>query len=75
MVIKLEDQLAVTPGGKLFAVPIPVAPVVVWYIGFKLVFTSNVGLLVAEPAEFKGSMVRFKDTRLSQLFEELTIVE
>ncbi len=28
IVIKLDDQLAVTPIGKLVALPIPVAPVV-----------------------------------------------
>ena len=45
IVITLADQEAVTPAGKLVAVPIPVAPVVDIVIdGVKAVFTVNVGL-------------------------------
>ena len=51
IVITLADQEAVTPEGKLVAVPIPVAPVVDIVIdGVKAVFTVNVGLDDAVPA-------------------------
>ena len=43
MVIVFEAQVAVTPVGKPVAVPIPVAPVVVWVIfGDKVVLIHNV---------------------------------
>ena len=53
IVITLVDQTAITPAGKLVAVPMPVAPVVVIVIdGVKAVFTVNVGLDDAVPAVF-----------------------
>ena len=50
IVITLADQEAVTPAGKLVAVPMPVAPVVAIVIFVKTVFTVNVGLDDAVPA-------------------------
>ena len=50
MVIVLDAQTAVTPAGKPVAVPIPVAPVVVWVILVKAVLILNVGLELAAPA-------------------------
>ena len=51
IVITLADQEAVTPAGKLVAVPMPVAPVVDIIIdGVKAVFTVKVGLDDAVPA-------------------------
>ena len=44
MVIVLEDHAAVTPVGKPVAVPIPVAPVVVWVIAVSAVLTHKVGV-------------------------------
>ena len=45
IVMVLEDHEAFTPAGKPVAVPIPVAPVVVWVItGLMAVLTHNVGL-------------------------------
>ena len=41
-------QEAVTPVGKPVAVPIPVAPVVVYVIGFKGVLIHNVAVLEVE---------------------------
>jgi hypothetical protein len=45
IVITLADQEAVTPAGKLVAVPIPVARVVECVIFVNTVFTANVGLV------------------------------
>ena len=42
MVMVLASQAAVTPLGKPVAVPIPVAPVVIWAIGVKIVLIHNV---------------------------------
>ena len=50
MVIVLEAHAAVTPAGKAVAVPIPVAPVVVWVMAVKAVFILKVGLELAAPA-------------------------
>ncbi len=49
MVIVLEAHAAVTPAGKAVAVPIPVAPVVVWVMAVKAVFILKVGLELAAP--------------------------
>ena len=38
-----EAQLVLTPAGNPVAVPIPVAPVVVWVIFVKVVFKHKVG--------------------------------
>ena len=48
MVIVLEAQVAVSPDGRPVAVPIPVAPVVVWVMGVITAFLHTVG--VAEAA-------------------------
>ena len=47
MVIVLVAHVAVTPVGKPVAVPIPVAPVVVYVIAVKAVLIHNVGELEA----------------------------
>ena len=47
MVIVLLAQAAVTPDGKPVAVPIPVAPVVVWVIAVSAVLLHKVGVLDA----------------------------
>ena len=49
MVIVSEAHAAVTPAGKPVAVPIPVAPVVVWVILVKAVLIHKVGLELAAP--------------------------
>ena len=49
MVIVLDAHAAVTPAGKPVAVPIPVAPVVVWVILVKAVLILKVGLELATP--------------------------
>ena len=50
MVIVFEAHAAVTPVGNPVAVPIPVAPVVVWVIAVNAVFIHKVGLALAAPA-------------------------
>jgi hypothetical protein len=57
MVIALEAQDAVTPAGSPVAVPMPVAPVVVWVIAVKAVFTHSDGVEEAVPAVFSGDTV------------------
>ena len=47
MVIVFEAHAAVTPAGKPVAVPIPVAPVVVWVMAVKAVFMLKLGLELA----------------------------
>lgn len=44
MVMVFDDQLAVTPAGRLEGVPIPVAPVVVCVIVVKAVLMHKVGV-------------------------------
>ena len=56
MVIVFEAHAAVTPAGKPVAVPIPVAPVVVWVMAVKAVFMLKLGLELAAPT------VLFADT-------------
>ena len=48
--IVFEAHAAVTPAGKPVAVPIPVAPVVVWVILVKAVLILKVGLELAAEA-------------------------
>jgi hypothetical protein len=48
-VIVFVAHAAVTPAGKPVAIPIPVAPVVVWVMLVKAVFILNVGLELATP--------------------------
>jgi hypothetical protein len=58
MVIVFEAQVAVTPVGKPVAVPIPVAPVVVWVIfGDKAVLIHKVGEYEATLAVLSGLTV------------------
>ncbi len=49
MVIVFEAHAALTPAGKAVAVPIPVAPVVVWVMAVKGVLIHKVGLELAAP--------------------------
>ena len=44
IVITFDAQVAVTPVGKLVAVPIPVASVVAWLILINAVLIHNVGV-------------------------------
>ena len=57
MVMVLPVNDAVTPDGKPVAVPIPVAPVVVWVIFVKGVLIHTVGVLEAVAAVFTGVTV------------------
>ena len=57
MVIVLVAQTAVTPIGKPVAVPIPVAPVVLWVILVNTVLIHKVGVLEATPAVLAGVTV------------------
>jgi hypothetical protein len=59
MVIVLLIHAAVTPAGKPVAVPIPVAPPVVWLMFVKGVLMQSVGVLEAAPA-----VLRFTVTEL-----------
>ena len=54
IVIVLLAQAAVTPAGKPVAVPMPVAPVVVWVMFVNAVLMHNVGLELATPAVLAG---------------------
>ena len=53
----LLAQAAVTPAGKPAAVPIPVAPEVVWLIGIKAVVTHKVGVDEAALAVFAFTVI------------------
>ena len=57
MVIVLEDHAADTPVGKPVAVPIPVAPVVVWVIAVRAVLIHKVGVEEAVPTVFAAVTV------------------
>ena len=50
MVIVLDAHAAVTPAGNPVAVPIPVAPVVVWVTSVKAVLILKVGVELAAEA-------------------------
>jgi len=54
IVIVLVAQAAVTPVGKPVAVPIPVAPVVVWVIAVSAELIHSVGVLDAALAVLAG---------------------
>ena len=56
MVIVFDAHAAVTPAGNPVAVPIPVAPVVVWVMAVKAVLIAKLGLELAAPT------VLFADT-------------
>ena len=57
MVMVLPAKAAVTPAGKPVAVPMPVAPVVVWVISVKVVLIHNVGVLDAALTVLFGATV------------------
>ena len=57
IVIVSLDHVAVTPAGKPVAVPMPVAPVVVWVMLVSAVLIHKVGLELAAPAVLCGVMV------------------
>ena len=57
IVIVLLAHAAVTPAGKPVAVPIPVAPVVVWVMLVSAVLIHKVGLELAAPAVLSGVTV------------------
>ena len=57
MVIVFDAQDAVTPAGRPVAVPIPVAPVVVWVIAVKAVLMHSVGVEEAEPTVFSFTVI------------------
>ena len=50
MVMVFDAKAAVTPAGNPVAVPMPVAPVVVWVIFVNAVLIHNVGVADATPA-------------------------
>ena len=52
IVIVLDAQAAVTPAGRPVAVPIPVAPVVIYVIAVRAVLMHNVDVEEAIPAVF-----------------------
>ena len=65
---------AVTPAGKPVAVPIPVAPVVVWVMAVKAVFILNVGLELAAEAVLLGDKV-IVELALVALSHPLTVCD
>ena len=56
IVIVFPAQAAVNPVGNPVAVPIPVAPVVVWVMFVNAVLIHNVGVEDAAPAEMDDSV-------------------
>ena len=54
IVITFADHVAVTPAGSPIAVPIPVAPVVVWVMFVKAVLMQRVGVEEARPTVLTG---------------------
>jgi hypothetical protein len=56
MVIVFEAQEAVTPGGRPVAVPMPVAPVVVWVSSVRVSLTHKVGAADAWEAVFSATV-------------------
>ena len=57
MVIVLVTHAAVTPAGNPVAVPIPVAPVVVWVIFVNAVLIHNVGVVDAVVVVFTFTVI------------------
>ncbi len=57
MVIVFDAQATVTPMGRLGAVPIPVAPVVVCVMSVRAVLMHRVGVEEAVPAVLSGVTV------------------
>ena len=57
MVITFDAHVAKTPAGSPIAVPIPVAPVVVWVIFVNAVLMQSVGVDEAAPTVLSGFTV------------------
>ena len=57
IVIVFNAHDAVTPAGRPVAVPIPVAPVVVWVMAVRGVLTHSDGVAEAVPTVFKAGTV------------------
>ena len=57
IVMVFDDQLAVTPMGKPVAVPMPVAPAVLWVMLGNTVLMHRVGVEEAVPAVLAGVTV------------------
>ena len=57
IVIVFDAQSTLRPMGKPVAVPMPVAPVVLWVMGFNAVLMHKVGLLDATPTVLLGVTV------------------
>ena len=57
IVIVFDNQEALTPDGKPLAVPIPVAPLVLWVIDGIAVLIQTVGLVDAVPTVLVGVTV------------------
>ena len=57
IVIVFDNQEALTPDGKPLAVPIPVAPLVLWVIDGIDVLIQTVGLVDAVPTVLVGVTV------------------
>ena len=57
MVMVLDANVAVTPFGKPAAVPIPVAPVVVWVISVKAILLHTTGAEDAAPAVLLNTVI------------------
>ena len=57
IVTVFEAQAAVTPAGRPVAVPMPVAPVVVWVIAVRAVLMHSVGVEEAVPTVLSGVTV------------------
>ena len=64
MVIVLVAQAAVTPAGSPVAVPIPVAPVVVWVIFVNAELMHNVGVDDAALAVLLALVINAPETAL-----------
>ena len=74
MVMVLLAQAAVTPAGKPVAVPIPVAPVVVWVILVNAALTHKVGVLDAAPAVLAGVTVAVIAVLLAEVQVPLVVL-
>ena len=66
MVMVFDAKAAVTPAGNPVAVPMPVAPVVVWVIFVNAVLIHNVGVADATPAVLLAVTVTVLEPILTQ---------
>ena len=57
IVMVFDAKAAVTPAGKPVAVPMPVAPVVVWVMSVKTVLIHSVGVALAVVTVLSGITV------------------